>query len=152
MAQPVPKVYDTVVVPAAMPATVPVVAPMVPTAAVLLVQVPPPVLLPNVVDWPAHTSGIPLIVPGTALTVIVVVFWQPVDGVFVIIAVPLVNPVTSPVVGFTDTVGSALAQVPPAIVLASVIVAPTHKLVGPLITGSGYTVTGVVAAQPVGSV
>ena len=152
VAQPVPKVYDTVVVPAAMPATVPVVAPMVPTAAVLLLQVPPAVLLPSVVVWPAHTSGIPLIVPGTALTVIVVVFWQPVDGVFVIIAVPLVNPVTSPVVGFTDTVGSALAQVPPAIVLASVIVAPTHKLVGPLITGSGYTVTGVVAAQPVGSV
>ena len=112
-------------------------APIVPTAAVLLLHVPPAVLLPSVVVWPAHTSGIPLIGPGTALTVITIVFWQPVDGVFVIVAVPLLNPVTSPVVGFTDTVASALVHVPPAIVLARVMVAPTHKLVGPLITGNG---------------
>ena len=124
-------------VPAARPATVPVLAPIVPTAAVLLVHVPPVVLLLSVVVWPTHTSGIPLMVPGTALMVIIIVFWQPVDGVFVIVAVPLLNPVTSPVVGFTDTVASALVQVPPAIVLARVMVAPTHKLVGPLITGNG---------------
>ena len=138
--------------PAAMPATVPVVAPMVPTAGVLLLQVPPAVLLPSVVVWPAHTSGIPLIVPGTALTVITIVFWQPVAGVLVIVAVPLLSPVTSPVVGFTDTVASALAHVPPAMLLVSVMVAPTHRLVGPPIVGSGFTVTGVVAAQPEGMV
>lgn len=152
VAQPVPKVYDTIVVPGAMPATVPVLAPIVPIAAVLLLQVPPAVLLPRVVVWPWHTSGMPLIVPGTALIVIVVVFWQPVDGVLVIIAVPLLRPVTAPVVGLTNTVASALVQVPPAIVLESVIVAPTHKLAGPVMTGSGYTVTGVVAEQPVGIV
>ena len=135
-----------------MPATVPVVAPMVPTAGVLLLQVPPAVLLPSVVVWPAHTSGIPLIVPGTALIVITIVFWQPVAGVLVIVAVPLLSPVTSPVVGFTDTVASALAHVPPAMLLVRVMVAPTHKLVGPPIVGSGFTVTGVVAAQPEGMV
>jgi hypothetical protein len=84
--------------------------------------------------------------------VITMVFIQPVGGVLVIIAVPLPRPVTLPVVGLTDTVASALVQVPPATELARVIVAPTHKLVGPVITGSGYTVTGVVAEQPVGIV
>ena len=152
VAQPVPKVYDTIVVPGAIPATVPVLAPMVPTATVLLLQVPPAVLLPNVVVCPWHTSGIPLMLPGTALMVITMVFIQPVGGVLVIIAVPLPRPVTLPVVGLTDTVASALVQVPPATELARVIVAPTHKLVGPVITGSGYTVTGVVAEQPVGIV
>ncbi len=67
------------------------------------------------------------------------------------IAVPCVLPDTMPVLVPTEaTVLSLLLHVPPADVLANVVVAPTQT-VGVPVTGAGigYTVTTAVAIQPV---
>ena len=72
VAQPVPKVYDTIVVPGAIPAKMPVLAPMVPTAAVLLLQVPPVVASANVVVADVQTVVVPVIDAGVAGTVFTV--------------------------------------------------------------------------------
>lgn len=55
------------------PVTVPVFEPMVATASVLLVHVPPETLLLRLIVEPTHTEEAPLIVPalGTGFTVTV---------------------------------------------------------------------------------
>jgi hypothetical protein len=59
-------------------------------------------------------------------------------------------PVTVPTVA---TVVLLLAHVPPGIELPSVVAAPVHKLLAPVIApGAGFTVTTVVVAHPVDSV
>lgn len=68
-------------------------------------------------------------------------------------AVPAVPPVTTPVVEFTVAMPvELLLQVPPAVASVSVIVAPTHTAVGPLMAvGAGVIVMVFVARQPVPS-
>ena len=67
-------------------------------------------------------------------------------------AVPAVPPVTTPVVEFTVAVVELLLQLPPAVASVSVIVAPTHTAVGPLMAvGAGVIVMVFVAKQPVPS-
>ena len=60
------------------------------------------------------------------------------------VATPVITPVSEPAAA---TEGVTLNQVPPGAEV-SVIPAPMHTADGPLITGNGFTVTVVVAAQP----
>jgi hypothetical protein len=62
-------------VPAAMPVTIPELAPTVPTAVLPLVQAPPPGISVSVVVAPTQMPRVPEIAP-TALTVIVFVLMQ----------------------------------------------------------------------------
>jgi len=65
--------------------------------------------------------------------------------------VPVVIPVTLPPTTVA-TVVAELLHVPPAGPALSVITAPTHSAVGPVIVGIAFTVTIAVLAQPVGNV
>ena len=62
-----------VAVPPVIPVRIPVVAPMVPTATLLLDQVPPGVPSPSVVLLPAHMVVVPVMTPGVGFTVMTVV-------------------------------------------------------------------------------
>ncbi len=75
---------------------------------------------------------------------------QPVGGVYVIIAVPVAIPVTTPELAETPaTPGTELAQTPPETADVSETVDPTHKLELPEIAaGNACTVTTLVTAQP----
>lgn len=65
-------------------------------------------------------------------------------------ATPVTTPVDEPIVA---TVTLLLAHVPPVLALLSVVVAPVHTDVVPVIAaGSGFTVTTIDLAQPVPSV
>jgi len=74
------------------------VEPTVATVVLLLVQVPPPAVLPSVVVAPAHTCNVPLITDGAKFTIMVVVVAQPAAVVYVITVVPARAPVTIPAV------------------------------------------------------
>ncbi len=62
-----------VVVPGVTPYTIPVVWSIVATARLLLLHVPPPVLLPSGVVLPVHTDVLPVIAPGSGVTVMLIV-------------------------------------------------------------------------------
>ena len=69
LAQPVPSVYTTVVLPAPTPVITPVPEPtdiMVPSR---LLQLPPPAHVSVVVEPPAHMDDEPVIAPGAGFTV-----------------------------------------------------------------------------------
>lgn len=69
-----------VAVPVATAVTNPVVTPIVATAVLSLVHVPPVVLLLSVVVAPVHIAVVPVIGPGAAVTVIVAVTLQDVPS------------------------------------------------------------------------
>ena len=77
--QPLPREVVMVVVPADMPVTTPVTGSTVPTAVLLLLQLPPGDEELSVVVRVTHTLAVPVIVPGPALTVTTAVAKQPVD-------------------------------------------------------------------------
>lgn len=79
--QPVPSVYVIVVVPAERPLTTPVVVLISAVPGRLLAQVPPAGVLFKVVVLPTHTTGDPMINPGSGWMVTVVVVRQPVGKV-----------------------------------------------------------------------
>jgi hypothetical protein len=64
-------------VPVAIPFTIPA-PPIVATATLLLLQVPPTIVLDKVVVKLSHNVGVPLIGAGNGLTVITAVLTQPV--------------------------------------------------------------------------
>jgi len=68
-------------VPVATPVTIPDDVPTVANDVLLLVHVPPDGVLFSVVVKPTHTLGVPVIVVGVVLTVIVFIVAQPVDSV-----------------------------------------------------------------------
>lgn len=73
-----PRVYVMVAVPLEIPSTTPVAEPMVATAGLLLLHVPPPTELVSVDELPIHTKLLDgVIVPGTGVTVIVLTAAQP---------------------------------------------------------------------------
>jgi hypothetical protein len=78
---PVPSVYVIVVVPADSPFTTPVVVLISAVPGRLLAQVPPAGVLFKVVVLPTHTTGDPMINPGSGWMVTVVVVRQPVGKV-----------------------------------------------------------------------
>jgi len=87
---------------------------------------------------------------GSGLTVTSRVRWQPVPSEYVIVAVPVDMPVTTPVLASAVSITVLLLlHVPPLMVLPSAIVAPRHTLVAPLIAdGVGVTVSTAVAVLP----
>jgi hypothetical protein len=78
--QPVDSAYVIVLVPAEAPVTSPML-PIVATAGVLLLHVPPAVTSDCNVERPEHTCAIPVTGAGNGLTVISAVLRQPVDSV-----------------------------------------------------------------------
>lgn len=70
------------------------------------------------------------------------------------VAVPAATPFTVavPVPGIDATKGSLLSQVPPDVVLLSVVMAPTHTTGVPRMVGSAFTFTVAVEKQVVGKV
>jgi hypothetical protein len=76
--QPVPTVYNIVVVPAERPATTPVAGSIVPTVKILLLHVPPALVLSRSVVLPSQTVSDPAIAGGIGETVTMTVRRQPV--------------------------------------------------------------------------
>ena len=140
-----------IVVPTATPVTVPLSEPTVAAAALLLIHTPPPMESLKVVVSFAHTADGPIMAVGERLTVIVVLALQPANDVYVITVVPVATPKTLPA-KTVATVVTELTHVPPIGLSLSVIIAPTHSAVGPVMIGIGFTVTIAVLAQPVGNV
>jgi len=133
------------VVPAAMPVTAPV-ADTVPVAGALLVQLPPGVTSASRIVAPTHTDEGPVTAGGPALTVSVFVTVQLVPPrEYVIVATPVVTPVTLP-----DEVPIVMAplvvlQEPPGAISLKTDGSPTHTVAGPRMgPGAGLTVTTVV--------
>ena len=119
-----------------------------------LVHTPFAVALASAVVDPAHTSVVPLIAATTGIaftvTVVVTELTHPFAfvTVYVIVVLPADTPVTTPVEALIVAVAVfALVHTPPVVVLASVVVAPSHTDVVPVIaatTGRALIVTGVV--------
>jgi hypothetical protein len=71
----------------------------------------------------------------------------------VISVVPVLIPVTSPVLLIVATAGSPLIHTPPASELVNVVVVPEHILAMPLIAdGTGFTLITTDLEQPVDTV
>ncbi len=121
--------------------------PIVATAELLVVHVPPPVPL-SVVDANTHNEYGPVIADGSGLTVTTIVEAQPVPRAYVITEVPEVTPITTPV--DDETVATdvlPLVHVPPPELL-SVVVAPVQTLAVPVMAGVEIIVTVCVALPP----
>jgi hypothetical protein len=138
--------YDIVAVPAETPVTTPVVASIVATAVLALVHVPVLVVFVRVVTEPSHTVAVPPIaatVP-TTVTVFVAVGVQPVLNRM--LTLPAATPVTTPDDVTVALVGVALDHVPTGVASASVIVVPTHTIVGEPVIGCGADLIVTVLA------
>ena len=134
--------------PLATPDTTPVVLPIDAIAALPLLQIPPPIVLANVVVCPRHTMANPEIEPAEAeITVSVVVLVQPAVDVNVMIVVPLATPVITPVVEPTvATLALPLLHVPvaPVIVTVAVDKAQILLLLMVIVESAGRIVSVVV--------
>jgi hypothetical protein len=128
---------------------------MVATPAGLMLHVPPVDASVSVVHTPTHMLVVPLIAAGRGVTVTTFVDEQPPEPIdTVIVTVPDVRPVTTPVVGSTvPIVALLLLHEPPPDDEVSDMVCPTQTLDGPLIVpGPELTVTTFVTKQPPGAV
>lgn len=111
-------------------------------------QAPPGVASVSIADDPTQISDTPLIVPGNASTVTIVVAMHPADAVYVIIAVPAVMPITRPAGSIVAIEVAPELQEPPVVTQASVVVEPSHTSVVPVIAaGRAFTVIDFVAMQ-----
>ncbi len=139
--------------PAPVPVTTPVVGPTVTVDVPVVVQVPPAGLLLSVVVAFTQMLVMPVIVAGSAFTVIIAVRWQPVDNVYEMVVVPAATAFTKP---DPETIVAVpvvlLVQVPGPGLLVSVVVLPSQSISEPAITaGSALTVTMVDVVHPVPS-
>lgn len=140
--QPALTAYVTIQVPVEdPPVTTPVLGLTVNVAGHADDQVPPGDAVDSVIVDPEQTDVGPVI--GGAADTTVTTSWaaQP-PTVYLIVVVPGVDPITIPVKAPTEaTVTGVLVHTPPAVVLVSVMVAPTQTLDGPLMAeGNGFTV------------
>ena len=140
------------VLPAAAPVTIPAV-PIV-AFAVLLLHVPPLISSVNVVVDPTHTLFIPLAEPivGDWFTVTTTPAAQPVAAIVydMVVTPATLPPLTIPLVPTDPVDGALLVQAPPAVASLRLVVAPPeHTLAVPRIAVIGFTVSWVVALQPV---
>jgi hypothetical protein len=122
-------------------------------AGLLLVQVPPVTVLLSVVVLCSHTTGVPVMGPGTGFTVTVCSAAHPPAAEYDMVAVPMARPLTVPVgvTGATD--GLLLLHVPPGVASLSVVIPPTHTAGSPVMGfGAAITLMIVVTLQPVPSV
>lgn len=105
-----------VVVPALTPPAIPVPAPIEPTAGVLLLHAPPDTGCVIGVVRPIHTVELPDIAAGAAVTVTTSVDIQPALSAYVIVVVPELMPVSTPVAAsMVPTAAVLLLQVPPVL-------------------------------------
>src|SRR5438552_1337229 len=109
---------------------------MLALAGLVAIHCPPPLLLVNVTDSPAHTAIGPVIVAaGSTVTVVdtlhKVAAGSPELIVYVIVAVPATQPVTTPFASTDATPSLLLLHVPPAGVLLNCVVEPSHTEVLP---------------------
>ena len=126
--------------PVASPVTTPVVTATGAISGALLVQVPPVGVQLRVVVSPKHTFVAPVISPGSAYTVAIVVRRQPVGSVYEITDVPAASPVRVPAASIVLINGEPLAHMPPKDVLLRVVVCPIHVVGVPVIVaGNGLT-------------
>lgn len=135
------------------PVTTPVVLTTVAILVFELVHVPPDNGFVNVVVYPFAT----VLAPDIALaekTFTDLVRKQPFVPVYVIVAVPSLNAVTTPELDPTEAmIPSLLCHVPPVGVVDIVIVELTQRLVDPAVIAAGivFTVTFTVRKHPVGN-
>ena len=127
------------------------IAPIVATDGLLMLQLPPLSELVNSVVLPTHTFGIPPIADGSGFTVSLKLAMQPRAVVYFMVAIPAETPDTSPDEGSTvATEGAVLLHEPPGVASFNVVVLPAHIAPVPVIGESGLTVKVVVAKQPAG--
>lgn len=136
---------DIVAVPALTPATTPEEEPTAATDVLLLVQYVPLVEL-STVFTPTHVEVVPAIADGVTSTLTTAVLTHPVPRLYEIVAVPGVNPVTTPDVPIEATVAFDELHVPPEGETLNVIPDPTHMPLAPVMApGPPDTVTVTVA-------
>lgn len=137
------------------PALTPVTAPPALIVAMViseLLHVPPEgVPVSGVEVLPTQTEAGPVMV-GRLLTVTGKVPKQPVGNVYVMITLPPLTPVTTPLLLTVALEVLELLHVPPGTDAKSAMVEPTQTVGGPVTTGLGFTVTVVVVVRPQGSV
>ena len=137
-----------VVVPEVRPLTTPEVL-TVATVVLVLLHIPPVVTSVNVVDNPAITVAVPLIVPaaGDELTVttrMAAAVPQVFVTVYDTVVVPEVMPLTTPEAFTVATAVFVLLQTPPVVASVNAVEEPAHAVVVPLIVpapGKALTVT-----------
>jgi len=139
-------------VPGMTPVIIPNTGSAVATAVLLLLHAPSLGVLPSVVVSPAHTWPTPVIGSGAGFTVTAVTDAQPVTGVYNIVAIPAVPPVTTPAPLIVATEVGVLLHTPPVVASLSVIVVPLHNDVAPMMPAApAFTVTVAVTVQPLPS-
>jgi hypothetical protein len=115
-----------------------------------LVHVPPVGALDNAVVKPTQALGTPVMAEGIVFTVTMAVAAQPIPDVYEMVVVPGTSAFTTPDVVIVATTVLLLLHTPPGTASARVPVLPAHREVVPVIAaGNPFTVTTVVAAQPV---
>lgn len=135
--------------PRATPVSVPDDEPIVTVDRLLLVHVPPGIPSPSVAVVPTQAMGDPVIAVGAVITATDVVEKQAAPMVYVMVAEPVVTPVTMPATPVLAIAVLLLLHVPPVVPSVSEVVDPAHISVMPEITvGGGLIVTSVVALQP----
>jgi hypothetical protein len=127
-----------------MPVTTPVVATLAIVAA-LVVQVPPVTVEVSALVLAAQMVAVPEIVPAegedtTLITLVAVAVPHVPVTVYVIVAVPVALPLTTPAAVTEATAAFELAHVPPVTVLLNVVVPARQTVVAP------ESVPAVVAA------
>ena len=141
-----PRVYVIIAVPGDTADTMPDAIPIVATEGFALIHVPPVETSPRVVVVPVQMTDVPPVMgEGVAKTVTTLVALQPVPSEYVIVAVPVETPVTTPEEPTVAILVAELLQTPPPTAFVNVVVAPAHMLAVPRIgAGEGFTVTTVV--------
>lgn len=123
------------------PVTMPVVEPTIAIVVLLLLHVPPPTSLNDVVE-PEHTVSVPSIAVGKGSTVNTAVIRQPVDKVYVTVSNPGVTPFAMPVPPPIVALPLLSVHVPPVAASLKFVVDPTHTDKIPFIApGNALTVT-----------
>lgn len=151
--QPAAVIYTIEVVPADTPVTIPDDMPIVATPASPELHVPPAGASLSAVILPWQTVVFPVIADGSVFIVTVVVAMQPAVVVNLIITFPADAPYTIPATASTVAIAVLLLlQVPPVVASLNIVALPAHRVVLPVTGVIGFTVTVVVAKQPVGIV
>lgn len=96
---------------------------------------PPGVRLLNVVVAPWQTFNEPVIELGNGFTAIDILMLQPVGTVYIIVALPIALPVTSPDAFTLAIPGADELHVPPLTLLVNIVVEPIHTCDAPPIAG-----------------
>lgn len=141
-------------VPSALAVSWPLVLPMLTSVGSELDHLPPGTVLCRSYCEPRHCFIVPVIGSGVWNTCTLVVTKQPVGIVYVMMAMPALSLVTSPVASTSATPGLLVLQVPPGIASLSNDVdgdskVAEHNCVSPVIgSGTGFTVILLVTVQP----